>query len=45
MEMKDFPNQITGKIDSAVVTTHPPVQKDGWCGEHNPKVTPIEPAL
>ncbi len=35
VEMKEFMNNITRKMDSAVVTTYPPVQKEAWCGEHD----------
>lgn len=42
VEMKEFPNQITGKMDSAVVATYPPVQEDGWCGEHD-GLSPVGP--
>lgn len=40
--MKEFLNKISQKMDSAVVTTDPPVNKDAWCGEHD-HLSPIGP--
>jgi hypothetical protein len=35
VEMKELMNSITQKFESGLVTAYPPIQKDGWCGEHD----------